>query len=79
MKILKSGAAGKWMAMERVIFHSNLFLINFIQIKGKIIRGKQVSKVHVCEMTIHFKRTSEASSEQNNISSIKSLDQGQRQ
>lgn len=35
MKILKSGAAGKWMAMESVIIHSNLFLINFIQIKGK--------------------------------------------
>lgn len=35
MNILKSGAGGKWMAMESVIIHSNLFLINFIQIKGK--------------------------------------------
>lgn len=81
MNIRKSGAAGKWMAMESVIIHSNLFLINFIQIKGKkiIITGKQVSNNCPCEMTIYFKRTSEASSEQNHISSIKSFDQIQRQ
>lgn len=80
MKILKSGAAGKWMAMESVITHSNLFLINFIQIKGKkIITGKPVSKAYVCEMTLCFKRISEASSEQNNLSSIKYLEQVLRQ
>lgn len=81
MNILKSGAAGKWMAMESVIIHSIFFffLINFVQIKGKKITGKQkMSKDSLCEMTICFERTPEGSSELNYITCIKPLDQAQR-